>query len=286
MPAMPAASEPTPTAADDWGTRLRAPFRVVGEHIGCELPGGRALFCTRRGGVSAAPFRTLNVGLATNDRPAAVEENRRRVAALIGIPQERWVQSRQVHGCAVRVVAEPPDPSAPPVEADGAATTLEGVAAVVVTGDCLPVALVARDGVAMLHAGWRGLAAGVLERGVEALRSAGAAGEIHAAIGPAIGVCCYEVDDAVHGAFARYPAQVARQGGRADLKGIARAQLAAAGVAPERIHDVGICTMCASPGLFHSHRRDSGRGGAARDTGRQASAVWRVVGDGGGGWPG
>lgn len=282
MPAMSAASEPTTPSADDLGTRLQAPFHAVGEHIGCELPGGRALFCTRRGGVSAAPFQTLNVGRATNDDPAAVEENRRRIAALIGIPWERWLESRQVHGCVVRVVVEPPEPIAPPVEADGAATTLEGVAAVVVTGDCLPVALVAQDGVAMLHAGWRGLAAGVLERGVEALRRTGAAGEVHAAIGPAIGACCYEVDDAVHEAFARYPPGVARQGRRADLKGIARAQLAVAGVAPERIHDVGICTMCAAPELFHSHRRGSVQGRDAGDTGRQASAVWRTRG---GGWP-
>src|SRR5919112_44571 len=129
-----------------WGDRLQPPFKAVGDHIGVDLPGGRALFFTRRGGVSGEPFEELNVGLDTNDYMPAVEENRRRVAELIGIPRERWLESKQVHG-------------AEPVEADGIVTPLQDAAAIVVTADCLPVALIAPEAVAMIHAGWRGLAA-------------------------------------------------------------------------------------------------------------------------------
>ena len=262
-----------------WGDRLQPPFKAVGDHIGVELPGGRALFFTRRGGVSGEPFEELNVGLDTNDYMPAVEENRERVAQLIGIPCERWLESKQVHGAEVRVVDELPEPGAAAVEADGIATALEDVAAVVVTADCLPVALIAQEAVAMIHAGWRGLAADVLRNGVTALREAGAADEIHVAIGPGIGVCCYEVNTWVHRAFMKYGRGTARLSNHANLKHIARLQLQASGIAPDHIHDVDICTMCAPRSLFHSHRRDYG--GDPRDTGRQASAVWRA-GDAGG----
>jgi YfiH family protein len=265
-----------------WGDRLQPPFKAVGDHIGVDLPGGRALFFTRRGGVSGEPFEELNVGLDTNDYMPAVEENRERVAQLIGIPRERWLVSKQVHGSDVRIVDELPEPGAEPVEADGVATALEDVAAVVVTADCLPVALIAPEGVAMIHAGWRGLAADVLKNGVAALREAGADGDIHVAIGPGIGVCCYEVNTWVHRAFMKYGRGMARLSNHANLKHIARLQLQHAGIAMENIHDVDICTMCAPRSLFHSHRRDYG--GDPKDTGRQASAVWRVAdGDAGGG---
>src|SRR5262249_22100126 len=156
-------------------------------HIGCDLPGGRAIFLTRRGGVSGEPFDTLNVGLNTNDYEPAVQENRRRVAEFAGVEQDRWLESRQVHGAVVPRGPEPRPPGAEPGEADGVATTLEGVAAVVVTADCLPVALVAPEAVAMLHAGWRGLSADILKEGVAAMRELGAT-DIQAAIGPGIGV--------------------------------------------------------------------------------------------------
>jgi len=257
-----------------WGDRLQPPFKAVGDHIGVDLPGGRALFCTRRGGVSGEPFEELNVGLDTNDYMPAVEENRERVAQLIGIPRERWLESKQVHGSDMRVVTELPASGAELVEADGVATTLEDLAAVIVTADCLPVALIAPGGVAMIHAGWRGLAADVLKKGVEAMREAGVEGDIQAAIGPGIGVCCYEVNTHVHRAFMRYGRGTARLSNHAHLKSIARLQLQAAGIPLDHSHDVDICTMCAPRSLFHSHRRD--HGGDPRDTGRQASAVWRV----------
>ncbi|MGH2919709.1 MAG: polyphenol oxidase family protein [Solirubrobacteraceae bacterium] len=244
---------------------LSAPFAWEGEHIGCALPGGRALFTTRRGGASRPPYDTLNLGLFTDDDAASVGANRDQLAALIGIARERTVQGRQVHGAEVRRVHELPDPGAEPIPADGQATALHDVAAVVLTADCLPVALIAREAVAMVHAGWRGLAAGVLTQGVATLRELGA-GDIRAAIGPGAGVCCYEAGAEVHEAFAPY-GSAARQGDNADLKHVARRQLERADVA--EVHDVGLCTLCAPAELFFSHRRDGAR------TGRQVGIVWR-----------
>lgn len=261
-----------------WGDRIQHPFKAVGDHIGVDLRGGRAMFFTRRGGVSGEPFEELNVGLDTNDYMPAVEENRERVAQLIGIPRERWLENKQVHGSDVRIVTELPEPGAELIEADGVATTLEDVAAVVVTADCLPVALIAPGGVAMIHAGWRGLSQDVLKHGVQALREAGIDGDIQVAIGPSIGVCCYEVNTWVHRSFMRYPRGVARLSNHAHLKNVARLQLQSCGIPLDLVHDVDICTMCAPRSLFHSHRRDYG--GDPKDTGRQASAVWRVDDDG------
>ncbi len=254
-------STPVPTLA------LPAPFAWTGEHIGCALPGGRMLFTTRRGGVSPAPYDTLNLGVLTDDDQANVSANRDRLAELTDIARERTLQGMQVHGTVVRRVRELPAREADLERADGQATALHGVAAVVLTADCLPVALIAREAVAVVHAGWRGLAAGVLAEGVRALRELGAHGDIRAAIGPGAGACCYETGPEVHAAFATYGPQ-ARHGDNADLKHVARRQLAQAGVA--EVADVGLCTICAPPGMFFSHRRDGGT------TGRQAAVVQRA----------
>jgi YfiH family protein len=235
--------------------RLPAPFQPHGEHIGIDLPGGGALFTTRRGGVSQGPFATLNLGLWTDDHPDRVRANRRRVAELVGA---RLAQGRQVHGAWVNRVLDAPQGE--PDEADGQVTELPGVAPMVLVADCLPVALTAPGAVAMLHVGWRGLAAGIVEAGVEGLGAVPAA----AAIGPGAGPCCYQVGEEVHAAFG----DAGRSGGNLDLKGLARRRLEAAGVT--EVHDVGICTICADPALFFSHRRDRGV------TGRQAGVVWRT----------
>jgi YfiH family protein len=252
---------------------LPAPFQWVGDHIGCALPGGRVLFTTRRGGVSLPPYDTLNLGVLTDDDRAAVDANRDRLASLIGIARERTLQGWQVHAATVRRVRELPVADAPLAEADGQATALEGIAAVVLTADCLPVALIAAEAVAIVHAGWRGLAGGVIAEGVAALRELGAHGDIRAAIGPGAGVCCYETGPEVHAAFAA-DGERARRGEHADLKYVARRQLLDAGV--REVHDTAICTICAPPGLLFSHRRDGGV------TGRQAGVVWRAGGDS---WP-
>ena len=253
------ASPPPPT--------LPTPFREHAEHIAIDLPGGRALFTTRRGGVSEGPYQSLNLGWLTDDDAGHVEVNRARVGELAGIAPARFAQGRQVHDTRVRRRPLPPDPSEwPPEPADGQATDLPGVAPIVLVADCLPVALVAPEAVAMLHCGWRGLAGGIVAEGVAALRALGAGGPIAAAIGPGAGRCCYEVGEEVHQRFASHGAEV-RQGRRLDLKLVTRRALSAAGVA--EVHDVGLCTMCADPSLFFSHRRARGVAG------RQAGLVWR-----------
>jgi YfiH family protein len=225
-------------------------FTELGDHLAISLPGGTALFTTRRGGVSEGPFASLNLGLRTDDDAERVDENRARVERLTG---GRLAQVHQVHGTDV-VEA---DPDARP-DADGQVTARAGVAAIVLTADCLPIALVAPEGVGMLHAGWRGLAAGVIANGVARLRALGAE-RIAAAIGPGAGPCCYEVGDEVRAAFGT-------SGRTVDLKAIARARLEDAGV--QTIHDCGLCTIH-DPERFFSHRRDRGV------TGRQAGVAWR-----------
>lgn len=246
-------------------TTLPQPFRWAGDHVAAALPGGRALFTTRRGGVSGGPFASLNLGRLTADTDANVDANRARVAAATGCPRERFLYGRQVHGAAVRRATEPPGPQRPHAEEDGQATALAGHPALVFVADCLPVLLVTDTAVAAIHAGWRGIAQGVLAEGVGAVRDVGGTGPVTALIGPGARGCCYEVGEEVHAAFAGYDA---RRGERnLDLAAVTRAKLAEAGV--DGTHDTGLCTMC-EPELFFSHRRDGGV------TGRQAGVVWRA----------
>lgn len=243
---------------------LPAPFRWAGDHIRADLGGGaHALFTTRRGGVAQGPYESLDlaIGEGGHDR-AAVEENYRLLAEELGLPRERIAQGRQVHEAVVARVAGP-GPIADGV--DGCATGEARLALLVLTADCLPVALAADGAVAMVHAGWRGLAGGILEEGVRALHDVGGAGPVTAAVGPGAGGCCYEVGDEVRAAFADVPE--AHDGRMLDLKVVAAARLRAAGV--ETVHDAGLCTMCGDPSLFFSHRRDGGV------TGRQAGVAWR-----------
>jgi len=238
-----------------------------------DLGRARAAFSTRLGGVSEPPFDSLNLGLLTNDAPDAVTENRRRLAAALGFEPEQVVFARQVHG--TRLIEHPTEfrgsfvrpertkePRNEPPEADGHVLRESGLAALVFTADCLPVAVAGPKGVAMLHAGWRGLAGGIIAAGAEAVEATSAA------IGPAIGPCCYEVGEEVLDAFAGLGDGVVA-GRMLDLPEVARRQLAAAGV--ERIESAGLCTSC-EPGLFFSHRRDAGR------TGRQGGIAWIEAG--------
>lgn len=238
--------------------QIPAPFEPAGEHIGIALPGGRALFTTRRGGVSSDPYASLNLGRWTDDDADAVQRNREMLAASVGVALDAVVQGRQVHGARVELRAAADETVQ---DADGQATATPGIAALVLTADCLPVALATDGAVAMLHAGWRGLAGGILEAGVEAIRALGGVGPIEAAIGPGAGGCCYEVGPEVHEALGRPSVRA-----RIDLKAIARERLLAAGVA--QVHDTGLCTICSDPSLFFSHRREG-------VTGRQAGVAWR-----------
>jgi len=236
---------------------------LIADHIAVELPGAMALFTTRRGGVSTGPYESLNLGRFTDDAPEAVTRNRTHIQDELGV---RFAYGRQVHGRAVLAHTTAPllDGYVAP-DADGQATNLRGVAPMVLTADCVPIALAGGGAVAMLHAGWRGMAANIVAEGVAALRGLGADGPLSAAIGPGAGPCCYEVSDDVRVAFAQYGLDV-RHGRNLDLKAVARQQLVAAGV--DDVVDVGLCTICSEATRFFSHRRDHGL------TGRQAGIVW------------
>ncbi len=236
-----------------------------------DLGGARVAFTTRLGGVSEAPYNSLNLGLLTDDDPIAVATNRARLVAALGRRPERIGFARQVHGAELETHAGLPlrcsfSPqgtakelrSGELPEADGHVVTGPGIAALVLIADCLPVALYGPGGVAMLHCGWRGLAAGIVAAGAEVV------GATTAAIGPGIGPCCYEVGDEVLEPFAELGEGVAA-GRMLDLPEVARRLLAAAGV--ERVESAGLCTSCESE-LFFSHRRDHGR------SGRQAAIAW------------
>jgi YfiH family protein len=219
-----------------------------------ELSGGaRVLFTDRSHG------NLSSVGGDGAEHGAAARE---RLRARIGA--RALVRGYQVHGARVRRVrAEPPaeEHGAGVEDSDGQATALAGVATMVLAADCLPVALCDGGAVAMLHAGWRGLAAGVLEEGVRALGELGGArGGLVAIVGPGAGRCCYEVGPEVDAALGRPTAQAAN----IDLRAIAHERLATAGVADVR--DVAACTICDE--RFFSHRREGARAG------RQAGLAW------------
>jgi purine-nucleoside/S-methyl-5'-thioadenosine phosphorylase / adenosine deaminase len=234
-------------------------FELAG-HFAIDLPGARAVFTTRRGGYSRGPYRSLNLGVFTDDEPEAVAHNRAVLRADVAAPPLSFVH--QVHGGEVQQISGVGRHPLP--KRDGQATATRGVAPVALVADCLPVAVAGDGTVAMLHAGWRGLAAGIIGEGVRALRELGASGPLAAAIGPGAGPCCYEAGAEVHEAFADVAA--AHRGTHLDLKAVARRRLEEAGV--DEVVDLGICTICADPDLLFSHRRDRGL------TGRQAGVAW------------
>ncbi|MEO5566217.1 MAG: peptidoglycan editing factor PgeF [Luteimonas sp.] len=245
-------------------------------------PGVHALN-TMRGpaGTSVAPFDKFDLGLRNGDDATIVADNRALLQRGLELPAApHWL--RQVHGTTVHRVVNR-DPSAgtgdgigaelePEPEADAAVTGASGVVLAVLTADCLPVVLAARDGseVAVAHAGWRGLAAGVLEATVAAMQ--GAPGTIIAWLGPAAGPAAYEVGSEVRDAFMAHDPRAAaafvptRHGHwNLDLYALARQRLAGAGVAA--VHGGGLCTI-SDPSRFYSHRRD-------QRSGRMATLVWR-----------
>jgi hypothetical protein len=229
--------------------------------LDAELPGARAAFSARLGGVSDPPFESLNLGRLTGD--SGVRENRLRLAAALGVDVESILFGPQVHGSDVIRHSAPMPPgafaeAAPGLpEADGHVATADRLVPLVLVADCLPVALAGEAGLAMIHCGWRGLAAGIVERGVEAT------GARAAAVGPGIGPCCYEVDEPVLAALGELGSEAATNR-MLDLRMVARRLLERAGV--EEVEVCELCTSC-NADLFFSHRRDHGR------TGRQAGLV-------------
>ena len=231
-------------------------------------PGVKAFVTTRAGGVSSPPYDSLNLGFATDDDDQAVAANRARVGALLpGEP--RWL--KQVHGANVveaESVGERP-------EADASVAREAGTVCAILVADCLPILLADRHArvVAAAHAGWRGLAAGVIDNTVAAMRRSGAQPrDLLAFIGPGIGPRAFEVGDEVREAYVSRDAGAAgafvphaRGKWLADLPALARRALARCSV--DAVYGGELCTY-SDAARFYSYRRD-------KDTGRMAGLIWR-----------
>lgn len=229
-------------------------------------PGVGACQTTRLGGVSLPPYQSLNLGLHVQDEPQSVAENRRRLAACLPAPP-LWLN--QVHGTRV-VAATPATPDG--TEGDGGVARAPGRVCAIMTADCLPVLFCARDGSAVgaAHAGWRGLAGGVLEATVAAMEVA--PDQLSCWLGPAIGPRAFEVGDEVRAAFldqdgaqaSAFQPGAAPGKWLADIYALARRRLNRLGLS--QIYGGGFCTV-AEGERFFSYRRE-------KVTGRMASLIW------------
>jgi len=243
------------------------------------VPGLSHAVSTRRGGVSRAPYDSLNLGLHVGDEPAAVRENRRRFASAVGFATAQVATTRQVHGVEVRTVGRAgalagsaaPDPAG----CDGLVTHERGVFLMGFSADC-PLVMCADAGAGVLglaHTGWRGAFAGIIGKTLAAMAQLGASPEsMVAAISPAIGPCCYEVGgelkDALPEQFKTCERFFLPHGGKflLDLPGVCRERLAAGGVREENIESANTCSRCHEDAFF-SYRSSGGR------TGRYAAVI-------------
>jgi purine-nucleoside/S-methyl-5'-thioadenosine phosphorylase / adenosine deaminase len=217
-------------------------------------------FTTRMGGVSGGAFESLNLGALTDDDPLNVVENRRLACEAVGADAATATMAWQHHGADVNK-AEPRGLLAPGTQfdrCDGLWSDEPGQAMMLLTADCLPIALGRANGskpaLSLLHVGWRGLLAGIVAQGANALGG----GRLTAAIGPGIGPCCYEVGDEVAEPFRVAYGDEVVPNGRLDLWSAAEQALRAAGC--DEVERTDLCTYC-HPERFFSHRRDRGRTG-------------------------
>ena len=221
-----------------------------------QIDGYEVVFTTRLGGVSDGPYASLNLGRKSGDDVAHVDENRRIACESIGADVAKLALNYQVHSARVVKAAA----GARGAHGDGLWTGDPDLPILAMSADCLPIALARTNGgapaVAVLHAGWRGLLEGIAASGVEALGGVGLA----AAIGPAIGPCCYEVGEEVAAPYRERVGNDVVHNGRLDLWTSAERALRAAGV--QHVQRFDRCTAC-EPETFFSHRRDGG------NTGRQ-----------------
>ncbi|MDD2892779.1 MAG: peptidoglycan editing factor PgeF [Halothiobacillaceae bacterium] len=239
-------------------------------------PDVRAVQTTRNGGVSGAPYASLNLATHVGDDPAHVQANRQKLRTVLALPSEpRWLE--QVHGIEVHLASHENTPPHAP-RADAAYTDQAGIVLAIMTADCLPVLLASRDGqeIAAAHAGWRGLLGGVLEASLSHFRAPPT--EIIAWLGPAISQAAFEVGDevrtafmqhdpAAHSAFVPSPRSEHRAGHwQADLYSLARQRLAASGL--QNVYGGELCSYSDSVN-FYSYRREA-------TTGRMASLIWRA----------
>jgi polyphenol oxidase len=211
------------------------------------------VFSSREGGVSEGPYASLNLGRATADEPERVDENRRRLCAEVEAQPDALAMNYQHHSTDVLRARA----GSRGERGDGLWTDERGLPVLVLAADCLPIALARVNGgrrppaLAVLHAGWRGLVAGIAAEGVRTLGG----GLVGAMVGPGIGPCCYEVGEEVAAPFRRAFGMGLYRDGKLDLWTAAERALRAAGVA--RVDRVDLCTAC-NPERFFSHRRDDG----------------------------
>lgn len=239
-------------------------------YLEAELPPGvRHAFSTRRGGVSAPPWDSLNIGLSMGDRAEDVAENHRRLLRCIGLAPHQAVCSRQVHGAQVRRCTQADAGCGllrqRDFQADALITCLPGLALTVFSADCGTVLLYdpAAGAVGAIHAGWRGCAAGVVHETVRAMQASYGTqpGDLWAALGPCIGRCCFETEGDVPAAMTAALGPEAepfllRRGAKwqVDLAGLNGLWLRKCGLLPQRIQTAQVCTAC-HPEQFWSHRR-------------------------------
>ena len=249
-------------------------------YMSLTLIGARHAFTTRFGGVSTGIFSSLNLGSNRGDDPEAVRENYRRVCALMGAGVDEAAVTRQVHGAVVRTVSAADRHvclSAVPYEADGLVTAEKNLPLLCFTADCVPALLCDAEAgvIAAVHCGWRGSVGDILKNAVEAMCALGAKpASICAALGPAIGKCCFETDDDVPQAVEAYLGGdaeglfVRRADGKTlvDLRGANKRRLVQLGLREEHVDVSEECTFC-SHDRYWSHRYTRGRRGS------QAAAI-------------
>lgn len=239
-----------------------------------DASGVTAYFTTMGGGVSDGPWSSLNLSHCVGDDETSVSANRERVCEAIGVDRGRIVSCRQVHGAGVHVVGAITDAigstwgdPVPVAQADAIfLASGSGMAAAVTIADCMPVVLAGTQGCAIIHAGWRGILAGVIEAAAGWVGTAATA-----VIGPTIGACCFEVGPEV---AARFDASAvrARPGGRPHVDAVAEVLLRLQVLGIDGVDVLGVCTCCDD--RMFSHRRVT-RGGGAGVTGRQALIAYR-----------
>lgn len=225
-------------------------------------------FTGRHGRTSTGSCQGLNLSYNVGDSRRSVDANRESVAGAIGVPPARWVLGIQVHGTAVARVGQADsgrggtDHAAGLPRTDALVTRTPRIALAVLTADCVPILLVAPDApaIAAVHAGWRGVLAGIPGAGARELTrcAGGDIGGAVALIGPHIGRCCMEVGDDIASAFEREFSSEVVAGRKLDLAAACASQLEGAGISPENIHVWAECTKCSEE--YFSHRRDEGCG--------------------------
>jgi polyphenol oxidase len=229
-------------------------------------------FTSRRGGVSVGPFSSLNLGAGVNDNPDAVRDNRQRALKAVGCPDATWISLAQVHG---RVIVQASPQTDTDTRADGLCTAEANVALAVLAADCVPILMAEKNAraVGAAHAGWRGTCFGIGASLVSELGQFGhAPSSLLAAIGPAIGPCCFEIGPEVvrqmrevFGADSPFITSHEDGKGHADLWELNKLVLVQSGIPENNIDILRLCTVCDS--RFYSHRRDAGI------TGRQAGVI-------------